>query len=72
MADGFNIGSQNANSIINIGSEERIKELEQQVRDLETALVITRNSSKTHIDYNKQLVLRIEELESKLKKATNG
>jgi len=49
---GFNIGSQNSERIINIGSEERIKELEQQVSVLETALIIANDRLKDYIEQN--------------------
>lgn len=61
--EGFNIGSQNADMIINIGSEDRIKELEQQVKDLETALAITNNSRKYYIEEYNKLVIMVRELQ---------
>lgn len=57
----FNIGSQTANRIVNMGSEDQVKQLEQQVSDLETALIISQNSRK----FQKE---RADNLEAKVKK----
>lgn len=50
----------------NIQLQSHITKLEQQVSDLETALIITKNSRKSHIEKNKVLELRVKELEEAL------
>lgn len=61
MNNGFKIGNHNAERIINIGTDERVKELEQQVSDLDTALIITKNSRNHHIEIGKNLSKLLQE-----------